>query len=649
NGDRFGEFREAFRPAGGMPNGTIAAPSLGTTSCADWQSLYFALRRSAGVNATTSLSRSWLDERITLHPDGSADVVETQRVTFTAGSFSHLDWDLPTAAGESVTNVQLREGDLVYAFDPAGPASRSAHLIAEGNDPRLAWSFPTIESPAERTYTITYHLTGATHHSNADTIFERQVVSPRESGPVWRTTVEIELPASVPANAVRLDSTGAPTRHDIVDGHTAWFEGTDLSAVSTLTVKLSLPAGFGSSVPPASSPAPTASVPTTAGVAGTPSRTATPTLGPSATPTATGTPSSTPTVTDTVTPGPANASALTATALAASSPSSTPTATATLTPTSVLTPSATPSNTPVAKASPTPTSTGAGGLATTCGQAPVLAMYYDWYDAKSWNSTLSDQPVAPYVSADRATIERQVTQAQSVGIDGFEVNWWGPNNQTDTNLQTLLSVARAHNFKVTVDFDLNSPFVTNNDQLTADIKYLSRYYADPAWFHYQGKPFIVFYGVSRQPVAAWATIRQQADPNQQVFWMGEGVQFTYLSVFDGIHPYSIAFSASPGSVLASYARQTRAYPGKVWMATAMPGYNDVGVNGSKGYVRDRANGAYYQSSWNGAVATNPDIINITSFNEWTEGSMIEPSKSYGDLYLNLTKQFIGAYRAGQGC
>ncbi len=85
------------------------------------------------------------------------------------------------------------------------------------------------------------------------------------------------------------------------------------------------------------------------------------------------------------------------------------------------------------------------------------------------------------------------------------------------------------------------------------------------------------------------------------------------------------------------------------MATAMPGYNDVGVNGSNGYVRDRANGAYYKLAWAGAVATNPDIINITSFNEWTEGSYIEPSKKYGTQYLDLTKQLISGYRAGQGC
>ncbi len=123
-------------------------------------------------------------------------------------------------------------------------------------------------------------------------------------------------------------------------------------------------------------------------------------------------------------------------------------------------------------------------------------------------------------------------------------------------MQTLLSVAQAHNFKVTVDVDLNSPLLTNPAQITAALSYLTRYYSNPAWFQFNGKPFVVFYGVSRYPVSTWTSMRAEVNPNNQVFWMGEGVVFTYLSAFDGIHPYSIAWWASPGSPLASYARQT---------------------------------------------------------------------------------------------
>lgn len=45
-----------------------------------------------------------------------------------------------------------------------------------------------------------------------------------------------------------------------------------------------------------------------------------------------------------------------------------------------------------------------------------------------------------------------------------------------------------------------------------------------------------------------------------------------------------------------------------------------------------------------ALASRPDMILIHSFNEWVEGSMIEPSVTYGDTYLGLTSQFASRFR-----
>ncbi|HEX6512432.1 MAG TPA: endo-1,3-alpha-glucanase family glycosylhydrolase [Chloroflexota bacterium] len=280
----------------------------------------------------------------------------------------------------------------------------------------------------------------------------------------------------------------------------------------------------------------------------------------------------------------------------------------------------------------------------------MLAVYYAWYDQGTWASgTTSDLPADPYNSDDPAVIGRQISEAQSAGVDGFELNWWGPGNRTDANLQTLLRVAHGSNFKVTTYVDLNGPGFNSPGDVASALTYLKHYFSDPSWFQFEGKPFVAFYNVAKFSVADWQGILGQVDPGRKAFWMTEGIHMEYLNAFDGIHPFSIAWAPDPAGQLATFASAVRQHPGKTWMATVMPGYDDTRLGrGAAGFAVDRANGGYYANLWQGAIATHPDIVSITSWNEWTEGSQIEPSRSYGDAYLRLTKQWTDAYRAAMG-
>ncbi|MFZ5917637.1 MAG: endo-1,3-alpha-glucanase family glycosylhydrolase, partial [Chloroflexota bacterium] len=287
----------------------------------------------------------------------------------------------------------------------------------------------------------------------------------------------------------------------------------------------------------------------------------------------------------------------------------------------------------------------------------VLAFYYTWFDENTWSpDQVPDLPASPYASRDRATIERHVTQAQAAGIDAFVVSWWGPqeeNNQTETNLRTLLDVAAARGFYVTVDFELTSPFYAGQADVIAALRYLLDTHArHPAFLRRGGAPVIFFWRQQRYDVPAWAAIREQIDPARDTIWIAEGVDLAYQDVFDGHHLYNVTWNppTDPLYTATKFRRQIDAYntahgSHRLWIATVMPGYDDTRIAGRPGaYAHPRRGGDYYRETWQAALASAPDMVIITSFNEWREGTMIEPSITYGDLYLTLTREWSDAYR-----
>lgn len=57
----------------------------------------------------------------------------------------------------------------------------------------------------------------------------------------------------------------------------------------------------------------------------------------------------------------------------------------------------------------------------------------------------------------------------------------------------------------------------------------------------------------------------------------------------------------------------------------------------------RDGGAYLAREFKWALDNQPDLILLSSWNDWAFGNMIEPSDEYGEKYLDLLAQMLNIY------
>ena len=305
----------------------------------------------------------------------------------------------------------------------------------------------------------------------------------------------------------------------------------------------------------------------------------------------------------------------------------------------------------------------------------VLAHYFAWYDGNGWdncNISAGDKPLEPYHSDDPAVMARHVQLALDSGLNGFTVHWFAPGDRTDRNFSTLLDKSAGYKFTSSVVFSHHfwhgSPPPSRQDIRDALRYILDQYGSHPNFLRLEDKPVIFFIDVYRVPTAAgetpqqfWASLREQIDPQRKTWWIAEGLEASYLSVFDGLYVFKVShatslhdYEKSPrwGAKVRAWEAQTG--QSKLWLATISPGWNDLRST-CKPDVRvantphrlERANGAVYEASLQAALKSDPDWLILSSFNEWVEGSYIEPSLQYGDKYLRMTKDFTQRFEQNQ--
>jgi Glycosyl hydrolase family 71 len=277
----------------------------------------------------------------------------------------------------------------------------------------------------------------------------------------------------------------------------------------------------------------------------------------------------------------------------------------------------------------------------------VLAHYYIWFTPGSWNRAKKDIPLAGRYSSDDIEVMRtHVKQAQAAGIDGFIVSW-KRTPDLDSRLANLVTVAAEQNFKLAVTYqglDFNRVPLPPA-QIAADLDFFAATYGDNSVFDIFGKPFVVLTGTS---VMTKATVAKIAEPRRKrLFILASDKNIRsyerIADVVDGnlyywssVNPHSHNGYAEK---LISFGNAVRAHGG-IWVAPAAPGFDARLIGGSSSI--DRMDGETLRAEWNAAISSRPAAVGVISWNEFSENTHVEPSKAYGNRYLEVLAELTGA-------
>jgi hypothetical protein len=280
----------------------------------------------------------------------------------------------------------------------------------------------------------------------------------------------------------------------------------------------------------------------------------------------------------------------------------------------------------------------------------VLAHYYIWFTPGSWNRAKKDVPLAGrYSSDDIDVMKTHVRQAQAAGIDGFIVSWKSTPDM-DSRLANLVTVAAEQGFKLAITYqglDFNRVPLPAA-RIAADLDLFTDTYGNNSVFDIFGKPLVVLTGTS---VMTRKTVGKIAEPHRKrllILASDKNVP-SYERIADLVDGNLYYWSSvNPhhhngyAEKLISFGDAVRAHGG-IWVAPVAPGFDARLVGGTSSI--DRLDGETLRAEWNAAISSRPAAIGVISWNEFSENTHVEPSKAYGNRYLDVLAELTGAANA----
>jgi glycoprotein endo-alpha-1,2-mannosidase len=317
----------------------------------------------------------------------------------------------------------------------------------------------------------------------------------------------------------------------------------------------------------------------------------------------------------------------------------------------------------------------------------IGAYYYLWYP-ENWrdgyvNGLLdpSQEPaLGKYDSSDLKTLEQHIAWSSQYGIHFLAVSWWPNQPLLDRKLKKNFLRAKNINdikfciFYETAGLGLVDDRITFTpdkiQKMISDFKYLAQnYFSHPSYLKIKGRPVVIIYltrtfnGDYPKAISEIrSTLKEMGyEPyliGDEIFWYvirsaplppSAHPNMSRIKLFDAITAYNMYDWAKPNQMgyggtstflsdVHDLYQEYRTAVGKdiKLVPAIIPGYNDRGVRLSENHPviprRFRGGdeeGSFFSQALQRTVVplmdSNIPMALITSFNEWNEGTQIEPT------------------------
>lgn len=278
--------------------------------------------------------------------------------------------------------------------------------------------------------------------------------------------------------------------------------------------------------------------------------------------------------------------------------------------------------------------------------------------------------IGPYDSSDPAVLEYHVLLMKLAGVDGIIVDWYGSTDFLDYGINNqatlkLFKFARKAGLKFSICYeDQTIQHMIDGNFLAADkdiaqarqeMLYLqTNFFCDASYLRQTGRPVLLNFGPQHfQASSNWEDIfAVLAKTNQPAFFsednrlpMGTGA-FSWPPMWMSQAPGTggVLSGAALSAYLAEFERKAAAWPG--FISSAFPRFHDIyqraGVRNYWGYLGDRQSDTFRETLSRG-MTNAAGMIQVVTWNDFGEGTMVEPTQEYGYRDLGILQDFRRQY------